>query len=622
MKKLIFLIVLSLFMITNVRAINGGDNGYVIEKYLVDIKVNEDNSLEIEERITANFKVNRHGIIRKIPLKNQVIRLDETYSYNRIKVTNVSVNVDYKKSVEGNYLNLKIGDANKTVKGLQEYVIKYTYDIGKDPLKDKDELYFNIIGIDWDTSISKVNFRITMPKDFDANLLGFSSGTQGQILNDKIIYEVKDQVIIGKYNGVLNPYEGITVRCELPEGYFIYHFKIDFIYIIPLISLILSFFIWFIYGRNHFIETVEFYPPEGYNSLEIGYLYKGYANDKDVISLLIYLANKGYIKIEEMKSDHFLTNKNNYKFTRLKDYEGENQNEKMFMSGFFRKTGSNEIEIQDLENKFFITSQRIKNNINNRENKKKMFDQTSKRFSLIIVICLFIPFLVLLKNIGFTLIFPLLFVVVGLTVVIFLFQASDSSSNSGELNVRIFALIWGAGFIGIPLVAMIIPMAKQLDLIPFLFEFMICLVLMVILICNMKKRTKEGSDIYGKIRGFRKYLQTVEKEKLESMVMANPSYFYDILPYTYVLGLSDKWIKKFEGITIQEPYWYSSNERFTLNHFGNFMDTSFKNMSSLMTSVPTSSSEGGSSQGSSSSSSSSGGGSSGGGSGGGGGSSW
>ena len=294
----------------------------------------------------------------------------------------------------------------------------------------------------------------------------------------------------------------------------------------------------------------------------------------------------------------------------------------MFMSGFFRKTGSNEIEIQDLENKFFITSQRIKNNINNRENKKKMFDQTSKRFSLIIVICLFIPFLVLLKNIGFTLIFPLLFVVVGLTVVIFLFQASDSSSNSGELNVRIFALIWGAGFIGIPLVAMIIPMAKQLDLIPFLFECMICLVLMVILICNMKKRTKEGSDIYGKIRGFRKYLQTVEKEKLESMVMANPSYFYDILPYTYVLGLSDKWIKKFEGITIQEPNWYSSNERFTLNHFGNFMDTSFKNMSSLMTSVPTSSSEGGSSRGSSSSSSSSGGGSSGGGSGGGGGSSW
>lgn len=30
------------------------------------------------------------------------------------------------------------------------------------------------------------------------------------------------------------------------------------------------------------------------------------------------------------------------------------------------------------------------------------------------------------------------------------------------------------------------------------------------------------------------------------MVTNNPICFYDILPYTYVLGISDKWIKKFE----------------------------------------------------------------------------
>ena len=42
-----------------------------------------------------------------------------------------------------------------------------------------------------------------------------------------------------------------------------------------------------------------------------------------------------------------------------------------------------------------------------------------------------------------------------------------------------------------------------------------------------------------------KFIETAEKQKLESMVMDNPTYFYDILPFTYALGVSDKWIEKF-----------------------------------------------------------------------------
>lgn len=37
--------------------------------------------------------------------------------------------------------------------------------------------------------------------------------------------------------------------------------------------------------------------------------------------------------------------------------------------------------------------------------------------------------------------------------------------------------------------------------------------------------------------------------------MQDPTYFYDILPYTYVLGVSDKWIKQFETIGLQSPDW-------------------------------------------------------------------
>ena len=56
----------------------------------------------------------------------------------------------------------------------------------------------------------------------------------------------------------------------------------------------------------------------------------------------------------------------------------------------------------------------------------------------------------------------------------------------------------------------------------------------------------------GKLRGFKNFLETVEKEQLEALVMENPNYFYDILPYTYVLEVSYKWIEKFESISLQE----------------------------------------------------------------------
>ena len=99
------------------------------------------------------------------------------------------------------------------------------------------------------------------------------------------------------------------------------------------------------------------------------------------------------------------------------------------------------------------------------------------------------------------------------------------------------------------------------------------------------------------------------------MVEKNPTYFYDILPYTYVLGISDKWMKKFEFITIQAPTWYDSTDNFNFISFSSFINSTMSSADNLMSSDYDSNS-------SYSGGSSSGGGSSGGGSGGGGGSSW
>ena len=116
----------------------------------------------------------------------------------------------------------------------------------------------------------------------------------------------------------------------------------------------------------------------------------------------------------------------------------------------------------------------------------------------------------------------------------------------------------------------------------------------------------------GKIRGFKRFLETAEKNQLEKLVERNPEYFYNMLPYTYALDVSKIWMEQFETIAFKEPDWYEANE-----NFSTFMTTTMTSVEYVMSFSPSSIDDF-----RESSSSDSGGGSSGGGSGGGGGGSW
>ena len=282
---------------------------YTIQSYNIDMIVNEDNTFDITEDITVYFNVARHGIYRKIPLKNEVTRIDGTRSNNRTKITNINISEKYTISNENGYKVIKIGSADQTLTGKHSYTIKYKYDIGKDPLKNADELYFNLIGNQWDTSISNVSFTITMPKSFNKELLGFSSGNLGSTDSSNVTYNVDGNTIIGNTIKTLKAGQALTVRLSLPEGYFVKASNnIDMfsilIIILCVLCIVIACILWAKYGKDEqVVETVEFYPPEGCNSAEVGFLYNGSADTKGVISLLIYLANKGYLKIEKVSNN-------------------------------------------------------------------------------------------------------------------------------------------------------------------------------------------------------------------------------------------------------------------------------------------------------------------------------
>lgn len=652
---LILLFVFSsiLFVIPN-RVSANVNSEYTIEKYDINIVVNEDNTLFITENIIANYNVEKHGIFRKIPIRNTVVRNDGTKSKNLTKLTDVKVNAEFSSYIENGYTVIKIGDPNLVLTGMHSYEISYLYNLGKDPLKEIDEFYFNLIGPEWDTSISNVTFTITMPKEFDSSKLGFSSGAVGSTDSSNVNYEIEGNVIVGKFIGTLSANEALTVRMELPDGYFVdagipvaenYYLM----FLVPGICVLVSYLIWLRYGKdNPVIETVEFYPPEGFNSLEVGFLYKGKAENMDVTSLLIYLANKGYIKISESQTKSIFSSSNDFVITKLKEYDGSNVNEKMFLEGLFEhenpfnyrkvadllkqaKASGQEIELSDamvegsgktykdsvtnsdLYDSFYKTMNKILLNVNNQQNKDVIFDKKNPGKSAALILLLLASFIT-------TVAIPTLeyggYGELGMSLFIMCFYIPFYAVGLFS-NMPLFIRIFWLGFVmfhsGVFFSTLPISTAVIYDyryLVAVLYGIFAVIVIGV-LFKLLPKRTPYGNEMLGKLRGFKRFLETAEKQKLEQMVMQHPTYFYDILPYTYVLGVSDKWIEKFESISLQAPNWYDGYSSFNASSFGRFMTSTMSSASSSMSS----SSSGGSGG-------SSGGGSSGGGSGGGGGGSW
>ena len=76
---------------------------------------------------------------------------------------------------------------------------------------------------------------------------------------------------------------------------------------IPVITIIL----WHFFGKNEPVTPIiSFEPPKNMTPAEVGFIINGTANDRDMLSLIIYWADKGYVSLD--KSD-----KDNLRITKL-----------------------------------------------------------------------------------------------------------------------------------------------------------------------------------------------------------------------------------------------------------------------------------------------------------------
>lgn len=580
---------------------------YVVDKYNIDIVVNENNTLDVVENRDVYFNKSKHGIIIWRSIQSVLLKLDGSSVEYKAKMSDISVNDKFEKYKKNGKQYIKIGSSSKTVTGEKNYIIKYKYNVGKDKLPDFDQLYYDLVAGEHSEPYGHVTFSITMPKDFDASKLGFSSGLKGSEDSSKVKYVVDGNKITGSYDGVLQKNEALTVRCVLPEGYFtstgldesFENYVLIGISVLFLIVVILITVFSLKQKPGPLVEPVEFYPPDDLNSLDIAYIYKGgNLEDKDVTSLLIYFANKGYIKIWQKSDDD-----NDFTITKIKEYDGNNESERLFFEGLF-EFGKNDVGYDDLYNKFYKTVGKVKKEADKINFPKIFRNFVLVKFNLILTMATILTVIVVGLN-AYNTFDNFIYILVG-AVVLFMNVVVVSSKFAIKFRIINFIAPWAfSAFLLI---------SDATYLLANCVGF-VCVAIMIVCAALLPKRTEYGHDMLGRINGFKNFLVTAEKDKLEALVMDDPQYFYNILPYTYVLDVSSKWIEKFESITLKEPEWYSGSGMFDVFVFDRMMYGTMNSMTQRQQSS-------GSTSGWGSGSSGTGGGVAGGGYGGGGSSSW
>ncbi|MGN1205738.1 MAG: DUF2207 domain-containing protein [Eubacterium sp.] len=388
-----------------------------------------------------------------------------------------------------------------------------------------------------------------------------------------------------------NVYEQATEDAITPATIRFYDYLI---FAIPFVLLLGSFVIWFIWGHDDTpVDVLEFYPPDGHNSAEIALLYNGKVTNEDLTSMIVYLASKGYLSIEEKTEEAMfgLIKSHDFVLRKLKDYDGINSIEQRFFDGLF--AGRTMVSKSMLTNKFYRILGDIADDMNSKDNQKIIFESSSlsKRLPITLMIllslmCGLVRSLYAAEGDLETALFLSIFPTVALLVLTQLLSKLSITN-------KIFLIIWSLGF---GLSAVIAPLITLAQAAPF-FLYMLassiaCSFGMAFFRYLVPKRTPYGTEMLGRIKGFKHFLEIADKERLEMLVHETPSYFYDILPYTYVLGVSDKWIDNFEDIAIEPAHWYHGSNIYSTRAFATSLNSTMASARTAMTSSPSSGSGG------------------------------
>ncbi len=587
------------------RPVQIPDNTYVISDLRVDIDASKgDRSMRVTEKYTFEFRSLAHGFYRDIPLNSgEKVRDLRVYNFHDFYS-------DYVVSREnGNVLRVRVGSEDAYIKVGKplECTIEYTL-ITPKHAQYKDALVLNVIGQGWACSIERAEVHVKLPAETNQTPEYYFGGwgESRDPLQEQII-DAAPESGRSEYSFTVNglqPFNGFTVYYFLPAGALKTHADAQMWIVIGCaVALVgVAVLLKLLFGRSPALAPVtNFYPPKSVRKkakqmpmdpVEMGYLIDNTCQGSDVTSLIFYFASKGYLEIEadeeKRKSDFTL-----HKMCDLP--EGVPSYQRTLFNKIF--SDGDTVTVADLTNRTYTAVTSAQKQMQKRY-AGKLYDVKPRyaAVGLYVLTALFV-FLTLFFTaravskgysnfLGFVVIFPIVpSALIGAYLV----------NNWLKLGVvkRTLLLIALAIVATVPTLLLLPITGSDVIATPAVIAMMAAVVACCLIAPFIARRTKYYTDELNEILGFKDFLQTAEKERLEMLLEENPQYYYDILPYANVLGVSDIWQDKFKGLTLQPPSYYRGVSVFDLMVFNACYRSSYRAYSAAVVSRPSSSSRSG-----------------------------
>lgn len=282
-----------------------------------------------------------------------------------------------------------------------------------------------------------------------------------------------------------------------------------------------------------------FKPPDGISPAIVGSIKDERVNMVDITSTIINAAVRGFIKIKEIgKKKYKLIKQKPFhaqeaKAGRRIDYTVLDSVELKILQDMFG--GKDEVETEDLKNKFYLKVPGINDTIYQE-----------------------------MVNRGY-------------------FAKRPDKVRQTHLGLGILLLSGGI------VLSVALAFIKICTLGPGLF---LAGIAKIILSFFMPAKTAKGTEIYEKCKGFRMFLHTAERFRMQKLT---PEKFERFLPYAMVFKVEKQWAKNFKDIYTKPPNWYEGRDAWTAFNTVNLV-RSLSTMSSsagrVMAASPRSSSSG------------------------------
>ncbi len=320
-----------------------------IQNFDSTITINKDATIVVSEKIVYDFgDLEKHGIYREIPsIKTNAAGKKFKLEYSNFSVVDeLGKTYQFSKTSSDEIVRLKIGDPNRTITGVHTYIISYKVAGALTYFSDHDEFYWNVTGNSWPAPITNYTSQVELPTgvtEADVNATCYT-GPIGSTEKNCLISKKNNSVLFIGQTG-LQANEGFTIVIGIPIGNVavvepkgvvnfwetpIGKMVKTFLIIAAAIAGLFWYLIypiwipikWYLYGRDPSTSSgpvqAWFDPPKAKNGRlltpeEVGGLVDENVDYRDLSGMIVYLAQKGFLRIEEReKKDFYLVKRKNY----------------------------------------------------------------------------------------------------------------------------------------------------------------------------------------------------------------------------------------------------------------------------------------------------------------------